>query len=200
VVAVLAGVAMLGACSGSEDQQDPTPSSARAPSSRSVVDTGSSPSAPSPSPSRTLTADEQAAVKAYLAFTRAVYTAERAPGPQNLSLLKRYSIDPELGSVTDFLTKLQLAGLVVRGTPPASRVHVIGYAPKANPFPAVSLVDCPTVSTTWRPYYKASGKPGKVVQGKAKPPYASRATVVLFKGVWKVRTVKTNRNKTCSPA
>jgi hypothetical protein len=124
--------------------------------------------------------------------------AERSPAkpPQSLT---RYAIDPALGTFQGLLAQFQLDNIEWRGTPPVSRPKVTSTRFDAQPYATVTIVDCPTLSSTWRPYNSKTGKPMKLVKPKVAPPWATTATVVLYHGRWMVHATTTDMTRTCKP-
>lgn len=205
VVIVPALLTTLVACTSSSGGSDPSkslsmsttfssPSPSSAPVSSSPSTSTSTPSASSP----TTTSQTKAALAAYAAFTNAVNEAQRKPA-QVSKALTLYAIDPALGTARGVLTQFQVSDIEWRGTPPASRTRVVSARPTATPSPTVTLVDCPTVSNTWRPFNSKTGKPVKTVKPKVAPPWATTATITLYKGKWMVQTEKTDMARTCAP-
>ena len=141
-----------------------------------------------------------AANAAYLSFVKSSDAAERSPARRAGSRsLANYAIDPALGTAQSQLIDFGVHGIEWRGTPPSSRTRVTTVDYGAQPYPTVSLVDCPTVSDTWRPYAVSTGKPLKLVTPKVAPPWATAVTVVLYKSRWMVRTANTDMTRTCQP-
>jgi hypothetical protein len=139
-------------------------------------------------------------VAAYQHFVDAGNTAERTPSKiANSKALSSFAIDPALGSEQSDITNFQLQNIEWRGTPPVTRARVMKTNFAAKPYSAVTIVDCPTVSSTWRPFNTQTGKPLKLVKPKVAPPWATTATVVLYRGKWMVQTEKTDMNRTCTP-
>lgn len=124
--------------------------------------------------------------------------AERAPARISKTL-EQYAIDPALGTEQGLLTQFQVNNIDWRGTPPTSRPQVVKTGFAATPYPNVTVVDCPTVSSTWRPYNSKTGKPLTLVKPKVAPPWATTATVALYRGKWMVQTEKTDMTRTCKP-
>lgn len=141
----------------------------------------------------------KAAVAAYLSFTGASHAAERSPGKNHAVELRAHAVDPALGTIEALLTKLQLAGIANRGTPPKPRVKITKQDLEAHPWPVVTLADCPTVSPSWAAYDVATGKRVKVVPNSSEPPYAVTATVIKYKGRWVVSKTSVDRKHTCTP-
>lgn len=207
VVALMsAGVMILAGCTSS-GKSDPSSSPTR-PASSTSSSTSSSPSISTSSSSAVPTSSSavgpdprsKAAVVAYQRFVAAGNTAERTPSKiASSKALASFAIDPALGSEQSDITNFQLENIEWRGTPPSTRVRVTKTDFAAKPYAAVTVVDCPTLSSTWRPFNAQTGKPLKLVRPKVNPPWATTATVVLYKGKWMVQTEKTDMRRTCTP-
>ena len=198
-------VVALAACTSSGGD-DPT-TSASSPSSvtSSGAQTGTSSTAPSSTAPTTASSSvatpppqTKAALAAYTAFTNATNEAQRTPSRVSKQLAQ-YAIDPALGTARGVLTQFQVSNIEWHGTPPASRTRVVRNNPTAQPYPTVTLIDCPTLSSTWRPYNTKTGKPVKTVTPKVAPPWATTATIALYKGKWMVQIEKTDMTRTCTP-
>lgn len=192
---------VLTACTSSSGLPSPTSSNPGQPST-SGTSPAPSTSAPDPktsSSSTTSPAAVTAAERAYTAYLADTYAAERSPGRNHAAQLKAHAVDPALGTIEALLTKLQLAGIANRGTPPRPRVRVTKQDLGAHPWPVVTLVDCPTVSPSWVAYDVTTGKPVKVVPNPVKPPYAITAMVIKYKGRWMVSETTVDRKHTCTP-
>lgn len=193
-------VAALSACTSSSGG-DPAKSSTPAGSS-STTSTGSAttPSRTAPTTPKSSTPPEAAAAQsAYLKYTAATYQAERTPQKDHNAELTTLAVDPALGTFQGLLTQLQIAGIANKGTPPTSRVKVTKTDLSAQPYPTVTIVDCPTASPSWIAYDVKTGKPVKVVPNPVKPPYAVTASVIQYRGKWVVYSTKADRNHTCVP-
>jgi hypothetical protein len=183
--------------SGGNPSESPTPTSS---SSVSLTSQPVTPSSSVPTtPKSTAQPEATVARSAYGKYTEATYDAERSPQRDHNAVLTSLAIDPALGTFQGLLTKLQLAGIANRGTPPRSRVKVTKTDLNAKPWPTVTIVDCPTVSSSWVAYDVKTGKPVKVVPNPVNPPYAVTATVIRYKGTWVVYRTKADRNHTCVP-
>jgi hypothetical protein len=191
IMTLVACTSSTGGTDPSTSSNSPTPTGT-APTSSTPV-TSTPPSSPAPTASQT-----KAALAAYSAFTNAVNQAQRKPGRVSKALAL-HAIDPALGTARGVLTQFQVSNIEWHGTPPASRTRVLSAKPAATPYPTVTIVDCPTVSTTWRPFNSKTGKPVKTVKPKVAPPWATTATVALYKGKWMVQTEKTDMTRTCAP-
>lgn len=199
LLVVIAAVAGCTSSSGGDPSRSPSTTksvTSTAATSSPVSSPGTSSSAPSTAPP----ADprSKAALAAYNAFVSASDTAERDPSRIS-KLLPRYAIDPALGTEQGLLTQFQVNNIQWRGTPPTSRARVVKTGFAATPYPNVTVVDCPTVSSSWRPYDTKTGKPLPLVKPKVAPPWATTATVALYKGKWVVQTTKTDMTRTCKP-
>ena len=207
---VLAAVAvLLTACSGSSETTDSTTSasaSSSKPSSRPAVTTSTAPPrsvAPTTSkPSTTSPRQDprgKAATAAYLAFVSASNDAERKPTDQSrVAAIKAHTVDPALAEEGENLFQFREQNIEWRGTPPASRVQVKAVDASGTR-PTVTIIDCPTISNTWRPYDASTGRPLKLVAPKVPPPWATTATVIYYRGRWMVQTAKVNMSRTCAP-
>ena len=140
-----------------------------------------------------------AAQAAYLTYTAATYEAERTPEQDHNAELTSLAVDPALGTFQGLLTQLQVAGIANQGTPPTPRPKVTKTDLSAQPYPTVTIVDCPTVSPTWLAYDVTTGQPVTVVPNPVQPPYAVTASVIQYKGKWVVSSTSADRNHTCAP-
>lgn len=137
---------------------------------------------------------------AYGRFTAASNTAERVPDKKsNGNALSGYSIDPALGGEQSDLINYTVNHIDWRGTPPRSRSKVTVSNFNATPYPTVTIVDCPTISKTWRPYNSQTGQPLKLVTPNVAPPWATTATVVHYKTRWVVQSRRVDMTRTCKP-
>lgn len=198
--ALLLGVAGCTSSGSAGPSTSPPASSSPAPDSTTATSASTSSTAP-PSSSSSATADSQgqAAIAAYLAFTRASDAAERKPADlSRVKAIKAHSVDPALGKEGASLFDFRQSHIEWRGTPPTSRVKVTS-ASTTGAHPTVTLRDCPTVSKTWRPYDSRTGKPLKLVKPKVAPPWAATVTVINYKGRWVVQTTKVDMSRTCTP-
>ena len=177
-----------------------SPSSVTSSGSQTSMSTAPSSTAPTTASSSASTPPSQAkaALAAYTAFTGATDEAQRTPSRVSKQL-EQYAIDPALGTARGVLTQFQVSNIEWHGTPPASRTRVVRSNPTAQPYPTVTLIDCPTVSSTWRPYSTKTGKPVTTVKPKVAPPWATTATIALYKGKWAVQFEKTDMTRTCTP-
>lgn len=176
-----------------------SPSSPSRDPSMSADSSSPAPTSTSPSVSPT----EQAAVAAYVAFRAAAHNAEKKPTDTALeNALKAYAVDPALGHEGGSLISYVTGDIAWGGTPPAARVSVSAVKPAANPYPMVTLRDCPTAAPSWKPYNIKTHKPVSVEfpGSKAPPPHAITATVIYYRSRWLVQTSVTEVKKTCAPS
>jgi hypothetical protein len=201
ITAFLVGVVMLllPSCTSSGVGSSSSPPATSPSSSDSPTPTTSSSAPITSTSSPTDTGTSAAAVAAYNRWAKATYEAERSPGKNHNQQLSALAVDPALGTFQGFLSQLQIAGIANRGTSPRPRAKAIAGDLSAQPYPTVTVVDCPTVSASWKPYNVQTGKPVKVVPNPVKPPYAVTAKVIKFKDKWVVDQTKADRNHTCSP-
>lgn len=194
--AVLGVVLGLAACSGSNGDPKPTPPSTSVgllpPVSASQTDAPAT-SAPTRSP------EEKAAVTSYLNLVAASNSAYEDPEGVSAKSFAEFAVDPALGVILNDVTNLQLSSYEFRGVPPVSRITISHSDLGAKPYPFVVLVDCPTVSTTWKVYSQATGKPVQVVSQEIDPPYATTNEMVHIRERWVLRTTSVDRSRTCSP-
>ena len=114
-------------------------------------------------------------------------------------MLGVHAVDPALGQLENDLLTFASAGIAYRGTPPTSRTKVTKIEMQANPWPTVTVMDCPTVAPSWKPVYVKSGKPATLAPASAKPPYAVTAAVIYYKNRWAVYRTTVDRKHTCAP-
>ena len=197
-------VVALAACtsSGGDDPTTSASSPSSVTSSGAQTGTATAPSSTAPTTASSSVAtpppQTKAALAAYTAFTNATNEAQRTPSRVSKQLAQ-YAIDPALGTARGVLTQFQVSNIEWHGTPPSSRTRVVKNNPTAQPYPTVTVVDCPTVSNTWRPFNTKTGKPVKTVQPKVAPPWATTATIAFYKGKWMVQIEKTDMTRTCTP-
>ena len=201
-------IAALAACTSSSGGGDPskspsTPTGSSVSSTASVDPASSAPT--SSTPSSTAPGDDprgKAAVTAYTAFVSASYTAERKPTDLTLvNALKAHSVDPALATEGQHLFGYRNSGIAWEGQPPTPRVTVQTIT-TTGAYPTVTLNDCQTVSSTWKPYIVKTHKavPITYPTGSAKPPHAIAVKVIYFKNRWMVQSTTTNVKKTCVPS
>ena len=129
----------------------------------------------------------------------ASFTAERKPTDlSRIASIKAHAVDPALAQEGENLFQDRQSHIEWRGTPPSSRVRVTSVAANGT-YPTVTLVDCPTVSKTWRPYDARTGKPLKLVPPKVAPPWPTNAKVIYYRHQWVVQTAKADMSRTCQP-
>lgn len=200
VVAV--GALIIAACSGSTGMhlESPSPTS----TGRSTSSDASPTSPPTPTMSSpTVDPRVRAATSAYVAFDAAVHFAEKRPSDQSrFKAIKAHAVDPALAREGADLFRYQRGGVAFKGTPPPPRVSVKAIHLDARPYPAVALVDCPSLSSTWNLYTVKGHKlvPTTVPKGAAKPPYALTVAVIFYKSRWMVHGTRLNVRKTCAPS
>lgn len=202
-IVVQMGIALaLSACTSSGGGH-PTTSSTR-PSSTTPSNGTSAPTSKHPSTTTSTSPPPDprstAATAAYLAFEKASRDAERKPGDHTRRKgLRAHAVDPALSTEVGHLVGFASAGYAWFGQPPRPRVNVKSIDP-GNPYTVVTLVDCPTVSTSWKPYVVKGHQPVPVTypSGSAKPPHALTATVIHYKSRWMVQKVVTDVRHTCA--
>jgi hypothetical protein len=161
-------------------------------------------SSTSVTPSSTSPGDDprgKAAAAAYLAFINASHAAERNPANGNLlNAVRAAAVDPALAVEGEHLFGYRTSGIAWSGQPPVSRLTVEKISDGAAP--AVTLVDCPTLSPSWQPYLLSTHKPVPVTfpPGSAKPPHATTARVIYYKSRWMVQSTTTEVKATCTPS
>lgn len=199
---LLAALIALGGCtsSGGTDPSSVPPSS---PGSSSISALSNPPTSSAPSsPTTTSSGTDprgKAATRAYLAFVAASFNAERKPTDQSrIAAIKAHAVDPALVQEGEDLFQYRQSHIEWRGTPPSSRVS-LGSVNFSGTYPTVTLVDCPTVSKTWRPYDTRTGKPLKLVPPKVAPPWPTNAKIIYYRGNWMVQTAKADMSRTCKP-
>ncbi len=193
--AALAAVIIAACTASSGTHTQPAPSS---------LSGGSLTSRSSPTPSdKPVDSRVHAATIAYIAFTNAVQHADENPmDVSREQAIKAHAIDPALANEGGHLVGFRTEGIAWSGHPPAARVSVAAVDPAAQPYPIVVLVDCPTVSGSWKPYDVKTHQqvPVTYPKGSAPPPHASTATVVSYHSRWVVQKTVTNVTKTCAPS
>lgn len=171
------------------------------PPSASSTPTKPSPPTP-PSSSSTVSPQGEAATAAYVEFAKASRLAEEAPGDQKrFTAVKAHAVDPALGNEGVTLFNYQRAGIAFKGQPPAPRVKVKLLGPDTKPYPTATLVDCPTVSSTWMAYDTKTHQvvPIKFPGETAKPPHPTTANLIYYAGRWAVQKITTDVRQTCAP-
>jgi hypothetical protein len=141
-------------------------------------------------------------VTAYLKYREAINTAQRSPASTGLlTAVANATADPQQETDGKMLLQYRINHLAWRGTPGRPRVTVTESRAHANPYPTVTVRDCPTVSASWKPYDTTTNKPVPVTypKGSAKRPFAVTATVVDYQSHWLVEKVTTYMRKTCEP-
>lgn len=207
-LAVSALVTMLVACTSTSDGR----SSSNSPTTTSGSETSSTasvePTSPAPSsdaPRSTGPGDDprgKAASRAYEAFVSASFNAERKPTDLSLvNALKAHAVDPALATEGEHLFGYRSSGIAWGGQSPTPQVTVQTVA-SSGAYPTVTLNDCPTVSSTWKPYLVKTRKsvPVTYPKGSAKPPHAITVKVIFYKNRWMVQSTTTNVKRTCVPS
>lgn len=188
------------ACTSSK----PKPSNSPTASWSSTSTSPSSTKAP-PTTSPTPTIDPQAepAVDAYLAFDAATNLAQQHPfnpgtsTPPSSADFTKYSFDPAKTSLLQFVGALAGAGEAYRGSPPIARITITAINLAAKPYPVVTLVNCPTLASTWHAYLVTTGQQVPDQKTKAPLPNPIAVEVIQYQGRWGVRTV-TPEATTCA--
>lgn len=165
-----------------------------------------SPATTPPTSSSSAPADPRvaAAVKAYDNFIKATYVSYAHPPlkpgdpfPKGGDF-RPYSFDPAQAKVLSYVLSLTLDGIEYRGTPPTPRVAVVSSQLAAQPYPTVTLTDCPTAPASWNAYYRATGKPVTDKPGQVKPPHLTTVTVIFYQKHWGVKKLTANASRTCT--
>lgn len=204
-------VAAAAACTSS-GSPDPEPSASNSgvatpatPSTTSVTTTSPSSSPTSPGGTTTTPADPRvaAALTAYRNFSQAATYALSHP-PKKLGdplptngNFRPYSFDPAQGQYLGFVLNLQMARATYVGSPPQPRVQVQQADLAAEPYPLVTLTDCPTPAPSWRVVATSGGSGTTRQTSKMPPPYLSVVQVIFYKRHWGVSKVTTNTSRTC---
>lgn len=201
-VLTLVAVSIAG-CGGSATQaQSLSPTTPTSTAGRTTV-----PSTPSTSPAPSQTdpksTDGKAAATAYSAFAAAARNAERRPTDlARRKALAAHAIEPALTSEAGSLVSYAANDIAWSGTAPTPRISVIAVAPSAEPYPTVTVRDCPTPAPSWKPYNIKTHKviPVTFPGSTAPPPHAVTATVVYYRAHWMVQRTVTQVKKTCAPS
>src|SRR5439155_17626381 len=121
---------------------------------------------------------EQAAANAYRAFNDALNEGLRDPSSNYAGTIAAHSVDPARETADSNIASFRLSHIAFRGTPPKPRIKITGSHLSATPWPTVTLIDCPTVSGTWKAVNTKTGQPAPTTypSGSAKPPHAIEAT------------------------
>lgn len=203
---VLALIVALAACTSSSSDTNPSTGPRVTTSVRSsAASTDPTTSSPRTGTTSSVLGDDprsKAAAAAYSAFVAASYAAERKPTDLALvGALNVRAVDPALATEGEHLLGYRNSGIAWAGQPPKPRVSVQAIT-ATSVYPTVTLNDCPTVSSSWKPYLVKSHKavPITYPKGSAKPPHAIEAKVIFYKNRWMVQSTTTNVKKTCAPS
>lgn len=175
----------------------PSSSSVRESSPRtSGGDSSPATSDPSNISTPSVTPGAQPAVNAYIAGYVLTTRAYADPSDANLATLARYEAGAVLAEDESTLKELAGAGIAYRGIAAIPHPKVVSASPTS-----VTLTDCGTLSKRqpYEQYYVKTGKPVPASVPAVPPPYLKVLTMQKAAGQWKLVSIATRANRTCTP-
>jgi hypothetical protein len=196
---LLLSVAGLVACTSSDGPNLQVPPSRSPGTAVSAATTSSSVSV-------TPTSDAQVAlaVSAFNEYFGAARNAERNPPqlgkpyPADADFTKT-SFDPLRAEYRAYILGLAQQGTAYRGTTPDARIKVESVNLAAQPYPTVTLSNCPLLPPTWAPYTVKTGKDVAMVTPSPPLPYRSTINMIFYQGHWGAQKLVVDRSQTCTP-